>query len=253
MISSVSQIQEVIAIPQEYFWLPWAVQYFFFIGIACCATLYACWQCWKGRTGNPRLEAVAVFIAVTAGITAPLALTADLHQTARVWHFYAYPTPWSWMAWGSLLLPLFSAFSILYFIAMVVRLVWKREYKLTRWVALACALTSIGLLLYTGREASILKARPVLYTYWLPILLFFSAMQVLPTLLALGTRREPVYQRELAMWFIGSLMLLAVCTGFWIAGDTISGQAIRQQLAIGSLGWWSAIGVIALWIVTKDQ
>ncbi|MDX7019347.1 NrfD/PsrC family molybdoenzyme membrane anchor subunit, partial [Klebsiella aerogenes] len=79
------------------------VQYFFFIGIACCATLYACWQCWKGRTGNPRLEAVAVFIAVTAGITAPLALTADLHQTARVWHFYAYPTPWSWMAWGSLL------------------------------------------------------------------------------------------------------------------------------------------------------
>ncbi|HCZ8653201.1 TPA: tetrathionate reductase subunit C, partial [Proteus mirabilis] len=63
MISSVSQIQEVIAIPQEYFWLPWAVQYFFFIGIACCATLYACWQCWKGRTGNPRLEAVAVFIA----------------------------------------------------------------------------------------------------------------------------------------------------------------------------------------------
>lgn len=55
MISSVSQIQEVIAIPQEYFWLPWAVQYFFFIGIACCATLYACWQCWKGRTGNPKL------------------------------------------------------------------------------------------------------------------------------------------------------------------------------------------------------
>ncbi|MDM3814234.1 tetrathionate reductase subunit C, partial [Proteus mirabilis] len=78
-----------------------------------------------------------------------------------------------------------------------------------------CALTSIGLLLYTGREASILIARPVLYTYWLPILLFFSAMQVLPTLLALGTRREPVYQRDLAMWCIGSLMLLAVCTGFW--------------------------------------
>lgn len=37
---------------------------------------------------------------------------------------------------------------------------------------------------------------------------------------------------------------------FWIAGDTISGQAIRQQLTIGSLGWWSAIGVITLWIVS---
>ncbi|RZH88268.1 tetrathionate reductase subunit C, partial [Staphylococcus aureus] len=35
MIPQFSQIQEVIAIPQEYFWLPWAVQCFFFIGIAC--------------------------------------------------------------------------------------------------------------------------------------------------------------------------------------------------------------------------
>lgn len=29
MIPQVSQIQEIMAIPQEYFWLPWAVQYFF--------------------------------------------------------------------------------------------------------------------------------------------------------------------------------------------------------------------------------
>ncbi len=83
---------------------------------------------------------------------------------------------------------------------------------------LACALTSIGLLLYTGREASILKARPVLLYLLAADITVFSAMQVLPTLLALGTRREPVYQRELAAWFIGSLMLLAVCTGFGLRG-----------------------------------
>lgn len=154
------------------------------------------------------------------------------------------------MAWGSLLLPLFSVFSLTYFLAIIVRLIWKREYKLTRWIALACSLTAIGLLLYTGREASILKARPVLYTYWLPILLFFSAMQVVPTLLALGSRREPVHQRELAMWFVSSLILLAVCMGFWITGNTLSGEAIRQQLVMGSLGWWSAIGVAILWCIS---
>ncbi|EIQ78732.1 tetrathionate reductase subunit C [Shigella flexneri 1235-66] len=48
----------------------------------------------------PELENLTLLIALTCAITAPLALTADLHQTARVWHFYAFPTPWSWMPWG---------------------------------------------------------------------------------------------------------------------------------------------------------
>lgn len=37
----------------------------------------------------PELENLTLLIALTCAITAPLALTADLHQTARVWHFYA--------------------------------------------------------------------------------------------------------------------------------------------------------------------
>ncbi len=35
-------IEEVLARPQEVSWLPWAVQYFFFIGIAACAALFGC-------------------------------------------------------------------------------------------------------------------------------------------------------------------------------------------------------------------
>mgnify|MGYP000007725791 CR=1 FL=1 len=94
-------IDEVLAHPQDVSWLPWAVQYFFFIGIAACAALFACVLHWrKKETAN--LENLTLLIALTCAITAPLALTADLHQTARVWHFYAYPTPWSWMPWGAL-------------------------------------------------------------------------------------------------------------------------------------------------------
>lgn len=97
-------IEEVLARPQEVSWLPWAVQYFFFIGIAACAALFGCLLHWRKRH-DAKLERLTLLIALTCAITAPLALTADLHQTARFWHFYAYPTPWSWMPWGALFLP----------------------------------------------------------------------------------------------------------------------------------------------------
>ena len=86
-------IAEVLSQPQAVSWLPWAVQYFFFIGIAACAALLACVWRWRGGDNAAHLERMALFIGLTCAITAPLALTADLHQTARFWHFYAYPTP----------------------------------------------------------------------------------------------------------------------------------------------------------------
>lgn len=80
-------IAEVLGQPQAVSWLPWAVQYFFFIGIAACAALLACVWRWRGGDNSVHLERAALFIGLTCAITAPLALTADLHQTARFWHF----------------------------------------------------------------------------------------------------------------------------------------------------------------------
>ncbi len=82
-------IDEVLAHPQDVSWLPWAVQYFFFIGIAACAALFACVLHWR-KQETPELENMTLLIALTCAITAPLALTADLHQTARVWHFLCF-------------------------------------------------------------------------------------------------------------------------------------------------------------------
>ena len=73
-------IEEVLAHPQDVSWLPWAVQYFFFIGIAACAALFACVLHWR-KQEMPELENLTLLIALTCAITAPLALTADLHQT----------------------------------------------------------------------------------------------------------------------------------------------------------------------------
>lgn len=48
-------IEEVLAHPQDISWLPWAVQYFFFIGIAACAALFACYLHWR-KKAHPAAE-----------------------------------------------------------------------------------------------------------------------------------------------------------------------------------------------------
>ena len=43
--------------------------------------------------------------------------TADLHQTARVWHFYAIRRHGPGCSWGALFLPLFTGFLGLWFLS----------------------------------------------------------------------------------------------------------------------------------------
>ncbi|UGB02311.1 tetrathionate reductase subunit TtrC [Leclercia sp. G3L] len=229
-------IDEMLAQPQAITWLPWAVQYFFFIGIASCAVLLACAARWLRHRHSERFERVCLFIALTCGITAPLALTADLHQTARFWHFYAWPTPWSWMPWGALFLPLFTLLLGLWFLLFHLR---KGNNRLLRGLALAAALTAIGLLLYTGREVSVVRARPVWFSYWLPVAMFFSAMSALLALLGLVMRD---LARRLAQGQVVALVLLGAVMLAWSLGDTLSGEALRQQ--------WQLGGDIRLYLLT---
>jgi len=229
-------IDEILAQPQAITWLPWAVQYFFFIGIASCAVLLACAARWLRHRHSERFERVCLFIALTCGITAPLALTADLHQTARFWHFYAWPTPWSWMPWGALFLPLFTLLLGLWFLLFHLR---KGNTRLLRGLALAAALTAIGLLLYTGREVSVVRARPVWFSYWLPVAMFFSAMSALLALLGLVMRD---LARRLAQGQVVALVLLGAVMLAWSLGDTLSGEALRQQ--------WQLGGDIRLYLLT---
>ena len=229
-------IDEMLAQPQAITWLPWAVQYFFFIGIASCAVLLACAARWLRHRHSERFERVCLFIALTCGITAPLALTADLHQTARFWHFYAWPTPWSWMPWGALFLPLFTLLLGLWFLLFHLRI---SNTRLLRGLALAAALTAIGLLLYTGREVSVVRARPVWFSYWLPVAMFFSAMSALLALLGLVMRD---LARRLAQGQVVALVLLGAVMLAWSLGDTLSGEALRQQ--------WLLDGDIRLYLLT---
>lgn len=236
-----TMIREILARPQDIAWLPWAVQYFFFIGLACSAVLFAGGQRICARQGKlsaqqSQFELAALMLAVTAVVVAPLALNADLHQPARVWHFYAHFTPWSWMSWGSIFLPLFSLLVMGYFLALIYsRLKAKPFPRLLAGLALICGLSAISILLYTGREVSILRAQPLWFSGWLPLFIFLTACQAIPSLLALWLWREPQYQRPLARWQLFSLVVLAWVTLLWVysdklwaSGDNPSGQALRH-------------------------
>ncbi|HEJ7039141.1 MAG: tetrathionate reductase subunit TtrC [Serratia liquefaciens] len=245
-------IREIMARPQEIAWLPWAVQYFFFIGLACGSVVIAVWLRWREPNKTVRLELAAVSLAVVSGTVAPLALSADLHQPARIWHFYAHFTPWSWMSLGSLFLPLFTLLVMGYFaLLMRSRLraetlpFWARwlqifpawrEEKWLRWVALATLLSAASILLYTGREVSVLRAQPLWYSLWLPWLLLLTAVQAVPPLLACWLRYEPQWQPRLAGYQAVSLLLLCFsCLGWWLDGSTSS--AALHRLASQGVVW----------------
>ena len=240
-------IDEVLAHPQDVSWLPWAVQYFFFIGIAACAALFACVLHWRKKE-TADLENLTLLIALTCAITAPLALTADLHQTARVWHFYAYPTPWSWMPWGALFLPLFTGFLGLWFLAQHVKRLTLKSYSVTKWLALGSALSAIGLLVYTGREVSVVQARPICYAF--PVAMFLSALQTFLALLIATTNSKDALPRKLAWGQMVTLIALAIVVAIWASGNTLSGSAIRQWLDVASSAQHYAIGWVALWLVS---
>ncbi len=240
-------IDEVLAQPQDITWLPWAVQYFFFIGIASCAVLLACAARWSQHRYREAFERICLFLALTCGIVAPLALTADLHQTARFWHFYAWPTPWSWMPWGALFLPLFTVFVGLWFLLFHLRVVTERFTPLMRWIALAAALTAVGLLLYTGREVSVVQARPIWFSYGYPLVMFISAISALLALLSLALHKHRYCGKLLAKGQVVTLLLLGAVALVWLLGDTLSGEALRQQWRLATDIRFYMLVMVTLW------
>ena len=169
-------IIELLTPAYEAAWLPWAVQYFFLIGIAATAALLAAWLAF-GNAGSDRarlLPAVVTVLVVTA-IAAPVSLLADLHQPGRFWHFYAHPTPWSWMSLGAFLLPVFVVLSLAF-----AGLWWLRKPGLLRLVAVLLALIWRPLPGGMGAGYALLLALAMLVAAWVFRWIVFMAVQTVP-------------------------------------------------------------------------
>ena len=159
------QIIELLTPHYEVAWLPWAVQYFFLVGVATgAALLVSLCVCQPRSAALQRLLPVAVLTLAVSAMAAPVSLLADLHQPARFWHFYAHFTPWSWMSVGALLLPAFVGLSLL-----VCLLWWLGQQRVMRWLAPLLILSALSIVVYTGAEMMVVRARPLWNTLWVPV------------------------------------------------------------------------------------
>jgi tetrathionate reductase subunit C len=146
-------------------WLPWAVQYFFLIGVAATAAIIVA-VCTFARPGSQRarlLPSGAIVLAVST-ITSPVSLLADLHQPARFWHFYTQLTPWSWMWLGAYLLPVFVMLALGWCVAW-----WAERRRGLLALSIPLAVSALSILIYTGAELMVVRARPLWSTPLLPI------------------------------------------------------------------------------------
>lgn len=235
-------IREILVEPQAIAWLPWAVSYFFFIGLA-----FSC--VWvgillKSFKQSRQAEFIAVSLAMIFALVAPIALTADLHQPSRISHFYLNFTPWSWMAWGAIFLPLFTLSVMGYFICLLRQAIPKSHLNKvchilywgrlnvplwTTFFRMSSAITALLILIYTTMEVFMVAARPLWHHYWLMPLILFS---ILPVALLLCQFCIHFWLKQ-KLPVIFTYFTLASLLGFMISivGLYLSSTQVASQLA----------------------
>ena len=258
------QIIELLTPAYESAWLPWAVQYFFLVGICTGAAMTAA-ACAFGRAGSPsaRLLPAAVVVLAASAAAAPVSLLADLHQPARFWHFYAHFTPWSWMSVGAYLLPAFVMLAFAFCAAW-----WLGWRTLLRVLGVLMALAALSVMVYTGAEIMVVRARPLWNTLFLPInlaltgwLAALGAMLVVARWLPGGLAVLPApLLRTLSL---SAAWLLVAAAALWVgvglASDSPSYLAARRLFTDFSVWRLSMLGsvlagaAVLLWLQRPAQ
>ena len=275
---------EVLGFAREPGWLPWAVQYFFLIGISTAAFFLSLpglvWRHpdWRGISRR------ALLAALVCGLTAPVALLADLHQPGRFLNFYLHPNLGSWMAWGAFFIPLYLLGLIGYawlclrplLAEMATRpsplaaLYRKLAYgghdnpSAIKAAALVATLGATLVLLYTGMEVMVVQARPLWNTALLPLIFAVTAMTggigMTALFEALGgnPKSAPLLNQWLARGVWVTLALLASWLFFGLFGlSTVTVDALAAMRA--SFGWLVTGGwlfgsmALTLWLARNHQ
>ncbi len=259
-------IKEILTPDIAITWLPWAVQYFFMMGLAYSAVWIAALTIIRPGAKDRRLLTLCGSLILSTAIVAPVALLADLHQPARAWHFYMQLRPDSWMWYGAWLLPLFMAAALAFAYLLLrpslptqpkdgwsrlgywLRLGnWQGEpwLKPLAWVAL---LSGLSIALYTGMETMAIKARPLWHSYWLPPLFAASALAagsgMLIWLNRLFNGHKQETDKQLLLWLRGSFALFALLLIGWaLSGGNSANEA---RLLLGDSPSWQ---LAAIWVL----
>lgn len=281
-------IVETVNVVREVAWLPWAVQYFFLIGLSYGAFLVSLPGIVWRRPGWIGISRVALLAALICGLTAPVALLADLHQPGRFYHFYLYFTPSSWMSWGAFFIPVYLSGLILFaWLAFRPLLAQQAEdadlsprlVRLCRLIAYgglesrgalraAAFLAFLGaalVALYTGMEVMVVQARPLWDTPFLPVQFVVTALAggIGLTLLLkrFSGQQESIDEtkrlaRALAITqglalVIGALWLLLGLTG-WSTSHALALAQVAPSAAWKLTAVWAAASTaLTLWLALR--
>lgn len=244
---------EVLGFAREPGWLPWAVQYFFLIGISTMA-FFLSLPGFAGRNAQWRqVSRQSLLVALVCGLVAPVALLADLHQPGRFLNFYLHTQWGSWMGWGAYFIPLY-VMALLAYAWSALRPVAGRGGLVL--AALATAAGAVLVLLYTGMEVMVVQARPLWHTPLVPLL--FVATALAGALGATGlfglAAGQPGAGALLNPWIrVSQWALLALMTLWFVlalAGVGAHGEALAALRGGSVAGWgWFAVSVaLTLWL-----
>ena len=273
---------EVLGFAREAAWLPWAVQYFFLIGLSTAAFFLSLpglvWRHpdWRGVSRR------ALLAALVCGVTAPVALLADLHQPGRFLNFYLHPNLGSWMAWGAFFIPLYLLGLFLYAwlclrpqlavlaghggkLAALYRALAYGGHDSPAAIRAAAVVGCMGavlVLLYTGMEVMVVGARPLWHSPLLPLLFAVTALTGgigltgLFEALSGDKAAAPLLNRWLARGQWATLLLLTAWLVFALSGtSTAAADALAAMRA--SAGWLiSGIGLfgsslLIIWLARR--
>lgn len=268
-----SQIIEVLNVTRETAWLPWAVQYFFLIGLSYGSFVLTLPYFVFGKTQHERLGRLALLGALVCGLTAPVALLADLHGPGRFLNFYLHFQPHSWMSWGAFFIPIYLGGLLVYawlvmradfarlgqanvtFAARLYRLAGhggKAPQAAITAAALVALLGAILVALYTGMEVMVVHARPLWNTPFLPLQFAATAFAGAIGLMLLfnrfiggrNTQLEAGLNRLLAL----SLALVLTLGGIWLFVN-LSGVSPAHSAAFGQVAGMTQWQLTAVWAV----
>jgi len=254
---------EVLGFAREPAWLPWAVTYFFLIGISTSAFFLSlpglAWRHPDWRSVSRR----ALLVALVCGLAGPVALLADLHQPGRFLNFYLHPNVGSWMAWGAFFIPIYMFGLFLYaWLCLRPQLAalakngdkFSGLYRALAYgghdnpgaIKAAALVGSIGaalILLYTGMEVMVVQARALWHSPVLPLLFLVTALSgglgMTGLFEAVSGNKEaaPLLNRWLVRSQWATLLLLVV---WGLLGASGLSSAAAQALAAmqGEFSWW---------------
>ncbi|GAO35039.1 tetrathionate reductase [Sulfuricella sp. T08] len=268
-----SQIIEVLNVTRETAWLPWAVQYFFLIGLSYGSFMLTLPYFVFGRAQYEKLGRLALLGALACGLTAPVALLADLHGPGRFLNFYLHFQPQSWMSWGSFFIPVYLVGLLLYawlalrgdfavqgqggdsLLTRLYRLAGRGGVAPRMAISAAALLTLVGAVLvalYTGMEVMVVHARPLWNTAFLPLQFAATAFAGAIGLALLFNRFVGDHDTQLEIG-LNRLLVLALAVVLTLGGGwlfvSLSGVSPSHSAAFSQVAGMPQWQLTAVWAV----